>query len=99
MQQSNFSGARQSLERAYVLLDGKDEFSVQARVALGLLIDGCASKEFAKTASADNVVRFPSGTERDPLIGPITNDARQENGLAGAPSVSPVMRRDSTFFE
>ena len=85
MQQSNFSGARQSLERAFVLLHGKDEFSVQARVALGLLIDGCVSKEFAKTASADNVVRFSSGTERDPLTGSITNDARQESGLRRAP--------------
>ena len=66
VQQSNFSGARQSLERAFVLLHGKDEFSAQARVALALIIDACASKEFAKTASADNVVRFPNGTERDP---------------------------------
>ena len=66
MQQSNFSGARQNLERAFVALYGKDEFSVQARVALGLLIDACASKEFAKTARADNVVRFPDRTERDP---------------------------------
>ena len=65
MQQSNFSGARQNLERAFVLLYGKDEFSVQAREALGLLIDGCTVKEFVKTASTDNVVRLPNRTERD----------------------------------
>jgi hypothetical protein len=52
------------LERAFVALHGKDEFSVRAREALGLLIDGCARKEFAKTAIADNVVRFPNRTER-----------------------------------
>jgi hypothetical protein len=66
LQQSNFSGARFHLERAFVALHGNDEFSVRARDALALLIDASVSKEFPKTASADKVVRFPNKTERDP---------------------------------
>jgi hypothetical protein len=66
VQQSNYSSARLHLERAFVTLLGKDEFSVRAREALGLLIDGCAAREFPKTAGADNVVRLPDRTDRDP---------------------------------
>ena len=59
MQESNFTVARRYLEHEFVALYGKDEFSVQAREALGLLIDACAKIEFTKTVSADNVVRLP----------------------------------------
>jgi hypothetical protein len=62
VQQSNFTGARRDLERAFIALYGKDEFSVRAREALGLLIDACAKMEFTKMVSADNVMRFPSRT-------------------------------------
>ena len=63
--QSNFSGARFHLERAFVALHGKDEFTVRAREALGILIDASVSMEFPMTASAE-VVRFPNRTEREP---------------------------------
>jgi hypothetical protein len=55
MQQSNFSGARSHLERAFGALHGKDEFSLRAREALDLLIDGCVSMEFPISATAGNV--------------------------------------------
>ena len=38
MLSSNFAGARPLLERAFVALHGKDEFSIRAREALNLLI-------------------------------------------------------------
>jgi hypothetical protein len=63
--QSDFTVARRYLERAFVALYGKDQFSVQAREALGLLIDACAKIEFTKTVSAANVVHLPSRTERE----------------------------------
>ena len=42
---SDFAAARLFLERASVVLRGDDEVSLQAREALGLLIEACACRE------------------------------------------------------
>ena len=60
---SNFAAARLFLERASIALAGEDEFSLRAREALGLLIDGCVRKEFSgsRRAAASKLARSPRG--------------------------------------
>ena len=50
---SDFAAARLFLERSLIALRGDDEFSLKAREALALLIDGCARKDVRCTAGAE----------------------------------------------
>lgn len=56
MKPSNFSAARAHLERTLDHLSGPDETSMEARVAIDLLIEAVALEEY-KCASGD-VIRF-----------------------------------------
>jgi hypothetical protein len=60
-----FSVARLFLERASELLQGDDETSKQARLALDLLVEAVITKQYSKTLHADNIARFPNGTDRE----------------------------------
>ena len=48
---SDFAAARLFLERAFVVLRGDDEVSLQAREALGLLIEACAAGKLVQRAT------------------------------------------------
>ena len=65
MQQSNFCVARLFLERASELLQGNDETSKQARLALDLLVEAVITKQYSRTLKADNIACFPSRTDRE----------------------------------
>ncbi|EHK56562.1 hypothetical protein MAXJ12_14408 [Mesorhizobium alhagi CCNWXJ12-2] len=55
---SDFSGARQCLERAFDLLQGNDRLSVQSREALGLLIEAMIAEECSRRNAA-KILPFP----------------------------------------
>ena len=55
---SDFSGARQSLERAFDLLQGSDRLSEQAREAISLLIEVMAAKEYSRVEHTATILPF-----------------------------------------
>jgi len=63
--QSDFSGARHLLERAFDLLQGSDRLSEQARDAIGLLIEVMATKEYSRVDNTATIVPFRSRVSID----------------------------------
>ena len=55
---SDFSGARQCLERAFDLLQGSDRLSEQAREAISLLIEVMATKEYSRVENTATILPF-----------------------------------------
>lgn len=56
---SDFAAARVHLDRAYHYLQGIDQTSQEARVALGDLIDAIAVAECSQSESKSEVLQFP----------------------------------------
>lgn len=63
MKPSNFSAARAHLERALDHLSGSDETSMEARIAIDLLIEAAALEEYKRIA-ADVIPYRASGGPR-----------------------------------
>ncbi len=63
--QSDFSGARQCLERTLRHLQGSDETSKRSRQALGLLIEAMVTAERTQRTFAASILPFP-GSHRRP---------------------------------
>jgi hypothetical protein len=55
---SDFSGARQCLERASDLLQGSDRLSEEAREAISLLIEVMATKEYSRVENTATILAF-----------------------------------------
>ena len=55
---SDFSGARQCLERAFDLLQGSDRLSEEAREAISLLIEVMATKEYSRVENTATILPF-----------------------------------------
>ena len=61
MKPSNFSAARAHLERALDHLSGSDETSMEARIAIDLLIEAAALEEYKRTPADVIPFRAPGG--------------------------------------
>lgn len=87
---SNYSAARQNLEKAYDHLQDNDETSQKMREAIGILIDALVTKQFTSKAQ---VLPFPPGKGRSPRSPetPSTSRAFMERGTEK--ENSPASRR------
>ena len=55
---SDFTSARQFLERASDLLQGSDRLSEEAREAISLLIEVMATKEYSRAENTATILAF-----------------------------------------